>query len=238
MATHARRALWHARPGVTHCRARDIVRPTGGIVRGKFPSRKNGRMVHHEGLLELDAIYLFELSPHIAGYREQPLTIFYPDKGRMRRYTPDFELTLDTAETVLVEVKPRHSLEQPDVMHKLTCLREHFQRAGTRFVVLDDVVLRAEPRQSNARWIYHRAPRVTPTADAAQAAIERYRDLFPATVRAAQVLLAEAGMEPFSLLLAGLLHGQSPEPLSLETVLHVSKEAHDGWLRITQEHGF
>jgi hypothetical protein len=35
-------------------------------MRGKFPSRKNGRMVHHEGLLELDAIYLFEASPLIA----------------------------------------------------------------------------------------------------------------------------------------------------------------------------
>lgn len=41
--------------GIPHQRAREILRPTGGIVRGKFPSRKNGRMVQHEGLLELDA---------------------------------------------------------------------------------------------------------------------------------------------------------------------------------------
>jgi len=61
--------------GDAHSRAREIISPSGGIVRGKFPSRKNSRMIHHEGLLELDAIYLFEASPNIVRYREQPTTI-------------------------------------------------------------------------------------------------------------------------------------------------------------------
>jgi len=77
--------------GDVHRRARNVITPSGGIVRGKFPSRKNGRMVHHEGLLELEAIYLFECSPCIIRYREQPVTIHYPDEAKLRRYTPDFE---------------------------------------------------------------------------------------------------------------------------------------------------
>jgi hypothetical protein len=46
--------------GDNHHRARNVITPLGSIVRGKFPSRKNGRMVHNEGLLELEAIYLFD----------------------------------------------------------------------------------------------------------------------------------------------------------------------------------
>ena len=81
--------------GDNHLRAREVVKPTGTIMRGNFPSRKNGRMVQHEGLLERDAIYLFEASYRIKQYREQPITIHYPDGARLRRYTPDFELVLD-----------------------------------------------------------------------------------------------------------------------------------------------
>lgn len=88
------KGTWHglarAWPAPPTCRT--ILRHTGGIVGSKFPSRKTGRMVHHEGLLELDAIYHFENSPLISAYTEQPETIQYPDDNRLRRYTPDFEL--------------------------------------------------------------------------------------------------------------------------------------------------
>ena len=59
MSANPWRGRWHGRTpaGDIHRRAREVISPSGGIVRGKFPSRKNGRMVHHEGLLELDAIY-------------------------------------------------------------------------------------------------------------------------------------------------------------------------------------
>jgi len=142
-------------------RARKIVLPTGGIVRGKFPSRKNGRMVHHEGLLELDAIYLFEASSLIEKYRKQPETICYPDDTRIRRYTPDFELTLATGELVFIEVKPRRGLCDPEVRHKLDQVAQYLQRSEKSFVILDDETLRNEPRQSNVRAIYHGAPRVS-----------------------------------------------------------------------------
>jgi hypothetical protein len=46
-------------------------------------------MVQHEGLLELDAIYLFETTHRVVRYREQPMTLHYPDGTRLRRYTLD-----------------------------------------------------------------------------------------------------------------------------------------------------
>jgi len=239
MSKYSWRGTWQgiAPDGDTHQRSRTIVRPTGGIVRGKFPSRKNGRMVHHEGLLELDAIYLFEISPAIAGYREQAATIHYPDGVRLRRYTPDFELTLVTGETILVEVKPRSSMAHQEIKHKLQCVGQHLHRSSQRFVILDDDVLRKEPRQANVRAIYHRAKRVPPTRSECQISLERTCQHFPLPLALAEILMA-GDIDPFSLLLAGLLRCDLNQPITQETVLTTTDEDDDAWFYLAQEYGF
>jgi len=94
------------RQGIHHTPARRVVRPTGGIFRGRFPSRKSGRTVAFESLIERDALILFEFSRGIVNFREQPYSIYYPFEGRSRKYTPDFELTLASGAVLLIEVKP------------------------------------------------------------------------------------------------------------------------------------
>ncbi|AMK76918.1 MULTISPECIES: TnsA endonuclease N-terminal domain-containing protein [Methylomonas] len=224
--------------GDVHKRARNIITPSGGIVRGKFPSRKNGRMVHHEGLLELEAIYLFETSPNIVRYREQPVTIHYPDDARLRRYTPDFELVLATGEIIFIEVKPTRSLQHGDVQHKLDRVAEYMRRSETTFVILTDQVIRQEPRLSNLRWIYHRASRVPPTPDALTVAINQYRSRFPLSLTAAANLFDVGGIDPYSLLLAGHLRCSLEQPISHETLITIDLEADNGWFCIAQEYGF
>lgn len=234
------RGLWYGqRPaGEPHVRARRIVRSTGGIVRGKFPSRKNGRMVHHEGLLELDAIYLFEASPQISTYREQPLTIRYPDGPRLRRYTPDFELTLSNGDCVLVEVKPLIGLADKAVRHKLDRVRMHLQRSDQCFLILDDSTLRMEPRQANLRQIYHCAPRIRQPISAYKAALDRHAFRFPLPISSATTLFLDRGVEPYSMLLAGLLRCDLDQPILPETPLHITKEGDDAWFRIAPRHDF
>jgi hypothetical protein len=231
---------WRGRSpmGDTHHRARQVISPSGGIVRGKFPSRKNGRMVHHEGLLELEAIYLFETSPLIVRYREQPETIHYPDGARLRRYTPDFELVLSSGKVVLIEVKPVRSLQDEEVRHKLNRVAEHMQRSARPFIVLTDATIRQEPRLSSLRWVYHRAARVPPSPDAAGLAAARHRSRFPMSIKAAANLLGESGVDPYSLLLAGLVLCPLEQMASLETLVDLAKESNDVWFYIAQEHGF
>ncbi|WP_230411311.1 TnsA endonuclease N-terminal domain-containing protein [Collimonas humicola] len=224
--------------GDVHLRAREVISPSGGIVRGKFPSRKNGRMVHHEGMLELDAIYLFETSPRIAAYREQPTTIQYPDGDRLRRYTPDFELTLATGEFALVEVKHTRNLADGEVRHKLDCIAAHLQRSARSFVILTDVCLRLEPRQTNLRALYHRAPRVQPTLHACRIALDRHGNEFPMTIEYATTLLAPRAIDPYSLLLAGLLYCDLDTPICGETELHLAEGSDDAWFHIAQGRGF
>ena len=62
MATNLWSGHWNGRTpvGDDHRRARQVISPSGGIMRGKFPSRKNGRLVHHEGLLDEDFQQFFE----------------------------------------------------------------------------------------------------------------------------------------------------------------------------------
>ena len=135
MPSHLWEGRWCGREpvGDVHYRARKIISPSGGIIRGKFPSRKNGRMIHYEGLLERDAILLFEMSPNIVRYREQPEAILYPDGARLRKYTPDFELCLMSGELVIVEIKPAHSLAREEVTHYLSCVHHYFQRNAQAF---------------------------------------------------------------------------------------------------------
>lgn len=236
--------LWHGNwrgkipDGDVHQRARTIVRPTGGIVRGKFPSRKNGRMIHHEGLLELDAIYLFETSPLIVRFREQPITIQYPDGKRLRRYTPDFELVLATGEILLVEIKPARRLASTDIRRTFDCIEEHMQRSSIRFAILTDLVLREEPRLRNLKWIYHCAARVPPTHVALDTVLARHAHAFPTSIATAGTLFAAAGIEPYSALLAGRLQCQLNSAVDSHTTLTLPTEGHHDWFRISEEHCF
>lgn len=221
-----------------HRRAREVISTSGGIMRCKFPSRKNGRLVHCEGLLELDAAYLFETNHRVASFREQPITITYPDGTRLRRYTPDFELTLGNGLIVWVEIKPLSSLARAEVRHKLARVAEHMACIQQSFVVLTDTLLRQEPRRTNLQAIYHRATPQWGTVQAAMAALRHCSHRLPAGLNDATQALAAAGLEPYSLLLAGALRCDLSAPLTADTLITINREDDDGWFRPSEEFDF
>jgi hypothetical protein len=237
-------SLWNgswkgrAPSGDPHRRSREVISPSGGIVRSKFPSRKNGRLVHCEGMLELDAAHLFELHPRVTAYREQPSVFMYPDGSRVRRYTPDFDVQLVSGKNVKVEVKPEASMLDPEVRHKLAMVGAHMRRLGEAFVVLTDSELRREPRQANVRWICRKASRVPPSHVAAVLAISRVAVRLPAPLSEATSLFAADGGSVFSLLQLGLLRCELNAPLDTGTQIHLTPEDDDGWFRLSQEHDF
>jgi hypothetical protein len=207
-----------------HQRAREIVRSTGTIVRGKFPSRKMGRMIHHEGMLELDAIYLFETSPQVTSYVEQPETIFYPDDKRLRRYTPDFFLTFASNRSILVEVKPYANAEKTEMRHKLNCIEDHLKRQNREFLLLTDHVIRKEPFLSNAKWIYHRATRIHKTRLSVQILLAQVSSRFPLSFTNAIDLLRPIQLDPFTLILQGHLQCHLDQPLSMSSPVQLAGE--------------
>ncbi len=240
MPTNLWSGRWNGRlpAGDNHRRAREVISPSGGIMRGKFPSRKNGRMVHHEGLLELDAIYLLEASPQVIGYREQPTTITYPDGPSLRRYTPDLEVTLDGSQSIWIEVKPKAYLLKEETQHKLERVAHQLRRNGQPFVILTDEVLRQQPRQSNIREICHRAMSIRSSDARLRHAIADCATALPATLEKTTQLLAPHGLNPYRLLMTGHLRCALDSPLSPATLISQAKESDDGWFWLAQEHGF
>jgi len=224
--------------GDTHVRSREVVRPTGGIIRGKFPSRKNGRMVHYEGLLELDAIYHLETSPNIALYREQFAKIFYPDGDRIRRYTPDFEVILHTGEVVNIEVKPKAKLASSEIRAKFERISGYYARRGDRFVILHDEVIREKPRLANLKSIYHQSARIPPNAHAAEIAVQRFSREFPMPLAACIERLSSRQVCTFCLLMSGLLRCSLDQPITYETSIELSLETDHAWFFLAKEYGF
>ena len=240
MAVDLWQGRWRGRApaGDTHERARNVIAPTGGIVRGKFPSRKNGRSLHYEGLLEQEAMYLFELAPRIVRCREQPRRIPYPDQATLRTYTPDVELLLSDGSSVLVEVKPVDRLATPEVAHGLAAVRQQLERNGERFVVLTDADIRREPRLTNAKWVFHQVPRRSPTAAVMAVAAARLRPCFPTSIRHAAELLLPVGADPFSFLMAGLAVCDFEEQLTLDSAIDLACGDDHDWFCVADRLGF
>lgn len=134
-------------------RAREPVRPTSGKVVGFMASVKNKRQVAWESQLEKRACLLFEFSPIVTSYREQPITISFPSRGCIRKYTPDFELKLSTGQRIYVEVKPATKLADDELRVKLRDIDTFWQQHGCYFIVITDEELNQPVRQSNLSFL-------------------------------------------------------------------------------------
>ncbi|SED49955.1 TnsA endonuclease N terminal [Burkholderia sp. WP9] len=205
--------------GIHHTPARQVVRPTGGIFRGRFPSRKSGRSVAFESLIERDALLLFEFSRGVASYREQPYSIRYTFEGRSRKYTPDFELSLASGAVLLIEVKPEDKALAPDEGRRLRRIGEHFAELSAPFQVLTDTQIRRGALLRNLNTLF-------PYLDKPLTALQRRLALAPLldepllTVSNARARLGSTA-EVWRLLAQDLLACDLHEPLNEATILTI-----------------
>lgn len=132
-------------------KARKVVTRSGRNYRGLFPSKKLLRHVEFESLLELGAILLFEFSPGVASYQEQPEIITYEQDGVLRRYFPDFEVILKNGEIIHFEIKPESKLKEPTTMKKYEAITNHYSKEGRHYSLLLDNRIRVEPRLTNLK---------------------------------------------------------------------------------------
>ncbi|WP_343742424.1 TnsA endonuclease N-terminal domain-containing protein [Herbaspirillum huttiense] len=120
-------------------------------------------MIHWESQLERDAVILFEFSKGVISYREQPLTTYYALDGMIRRYTPDFEITLFTGEVVLIEVKPSEKLLDPKERTRLRRIAEHFAETGSAYRILTEIELRTGDLLANLQMVFrYREAKLSP----------------------------------------------------------------------------
>lgn len=210
-------------------RARNIVTRSGGIVRGKFPSRKNGALVHHEGCLELDSFFLFEAMPNVVGYQEQPAKGYYPDNGRIRRYTPDVALEMDAGHAIIVETKTAAALADPLLQSKLQQLERFFAGEGYPFRVLLDTEIRHQPRLNNLKWIYRRASMRRSTPQSQRAARLLLQPLLPGTISDVVAFLQPRGLNLFDLMLDGFVSYPLEAVIDTDSIVDFAEVAMPPW---------
>lgn len=138
-----------------HNRSREPVTRSRGAVRGRFPSKKMGRMVDWESQLERRACYRFEFSTAVLTFQEQPQPIRFRIGDQLVKYTPDFELSLINGETWFVEIKPYDHLQRPDLSERLSLASEWYRSNGNRFVVITDKELIYPDLELNLAFLRH-----------------------------------------------------------------------------------
>lgn len=131
--------------------ARKAVTRSGRGMRGYFPSLKMGRMVAWESLLERDAILLFEFSPGVVRYEEQPELVFYPDGDQLRKYFPDFQITTIGEINFQIEVKASSKLIRQKTADKFRAIATHYQAQSRCYRILTELEIRREPQLSNLK---------------------------------------------------------------------------------------
>lgn len=134
-------------------KSRKVVTRSGRGFRGYFPSKKLNRMVQFESLLERDAIYLFEFSPGIVSYREQPELILYEYECKTRKYYPDFEVIFKAGRPLHVEVKPEQKLKCPKLADKFKAIHQRYQSHDANFLIFTEELIRQKPLLSNLKTI-------------------------------------------------------------------------------------
>jgi hypothetical protein len=150
-------AIGRSYPHLPFHQTRNPVRHTGRGFRAKFSSRKMGRMIRCESLLEMHAVRLAEFARDIQSIEEQPFVLRYRASGRARRYTPDFRFRWKDGRDWVVEVKPQEKMALPRNQSKFARIADVISESGSTFVVLTEAQLRRDPLNDQIdQWLRRR----------------------------------------------------------------------------------
>lgn len=193
-------------------------------------------MVAYEQMLEADACLLFEMSPRVRRYREQPARVWFPDEEQIHRYTLDYELELIDGRRVLVEIKPENQLRRPEVRGRMDLIQEYMAKQEVPFLVLTDDTVRQQPRLHNLRVLWRDAPLASTPDDSlchitrrlVSARVETFGALTSRLSRGTALTLFARGYATCSL--ASSVTNDTPISLAVEKD-HV-------WFQIAPRYGF
>lgn len=134
-----------------------IIKNRYGKNTGYFASKKMGRMIQYESLLERDIIYILEYDKNISKYFEQPVEIKCMYFGVIRKHYPDFKCVFADGHTELWEAKPYNKLEDPDVKKNIYLGESYCQQRGWIYKVITDKQIYSNSLVDNIQFLtYYR----------------------------------------------------------------------------------
>lgn len=154
-------------------RARKVVRRSNYRMTGKFPSIKNGRMMHWESHYEKMAFQLLEIAPFVASYREQPATFkFTNNEGLIQKHFPDLLVELVNGRKLFIEIKPDSAKEDLVLVARTSLLQVLIKQKGYRYLAVYQDQLESFYYLENAEEILWHAK--VPVPFPAQQKVEQY----------------------------------------------------------------
>ncbi|MFW6025708.1 MAG: sigma factor-like helix-turn-helix DNA-binding protein [Candidatus Woesearchaeota archaeon] len=113
------------------------VNENGEGESGVFYSKKIGRSIHYESLLELDFINNLESLKEVTWFVEQPFSIKYILDKKTRNYYPDFLIIIKGCYPVVVEIKPKIKMVLKRNIMKFKGLEKFCEDNGYGHLVID-----------------------------------------------------------------------------------------------------
>ena len=103
----------------------------------RLSSEKLAREIEAESGLELQVYRVLDASDSVVSYLEQPVSLAYEWRGRIRRYFPDVAVKLADDRHFLLEVKPAFKWAEAINHAKWSAALQWCEQRGWRFVVTD-----------------------------------------------------------------------------------------------------
>jgi len=95
------------------------IKKTFRSVTGFFPSKKNGRSMAFESILEKNLFLSLEFDNSVESYLEQPIKISYQNLNRNTSYHPDCLVHYHNKKSKLIEVKYTTDLKEKEDEYKV-----------------------------------------------------------------------------------------------------------------------
>ncbi len=121
---------------------------------GLLPSRKNGRGVAWESLLERDLYYYLEYRRDVVRYQCQPRRIDIWIDGRKATYTPDAEIVFDDGRIDYAEAKSAKAASKPKWKARQHAAAEALEAEGCQLHVFTEDDICPGHRAQNIRILY------------------------------------------------------------------------------------
>lgn len=104
---------------------------------GQFDSKKLGRKVSFDSLLERTYLLKLEHADSVVYYLEQPFLVNYEFEGKPRKYRPDIFFLLEDGRGIVVEIKPRFNMALQNNLAKWSALRRYCANNGYGLIVTE-----------------------------------------------------------------------------------------------------
>ena len=135
-------------------RIRKIVRRSNSRMTGKFPSRKNGRMMQWESKYELETFQVLEISPLVAAYSEQPAELKYSGvDGIEHRHYPDILVVLRNGIKMFIEVKPESAITDQALADRTHLIANLLRHKGYQYLLVLPEQVESLAYLENAKYL-------------------------------------------------------------------------------------